>query len=649
MGYVLLAPYNDSMHLGQGFNSFLQQPCIDRAVKLTQADLQTQAARAGGPSNASQVVSYSSRFVEKISDVVRSMNISAASSIKVGTIEVSGNSVSVDEAKFAASDMNAVISVKVINQITTAVQNPTFLPLDKPAKISSERFFKIYGDSYISGFMEGGDLHGIVSMKVLDSSNKSKVEAALKGAMNGSAGEFTLGEGTATSTIEAAVQETESTITVNWSGGGQIKSEDAEWTLDSLIRAASAFPARVAACPQKTYAILTPYNRNRSFVKWAEENNITVPDFSPIQQYTHDLLDNFMEFKSNLSRIQAVIANPLAYVPSRFNNAVNLNVESLVAERQAIKREMAKIVGIIDRLLVSHVILHVLPDRQADTPICRNSNPSGDITEELASPEVWAIRLPVLAESPVADTKLTAAQTALVINGFCANDPTQDTIDPPTGAGLGNKMKDSMKKVEDEVKEKEKEVEKVIPAPEICSGSIKEHLIQQERAFVDSEDNKRKYSKYRFDRSVGNPSGGFFVDAVVLEKAMLPVSWPERIEISLRKWGNGKVKRVRTMYEQTHQTHGTDTGETQDSIFIDLEAGEVVNRVKLGKGNFSGGMSGVGFIELHTSKNRQRSIGSAELCDEVIDCVPYDGCTGLKGFWGGKGDLIDRLGAIWGK
>ncbi|KLP16646.1 Uncharacterized protein LW94_7661 [Fusarium fujikuroi] len=555
MGYVLLAPYNDSMHLGQGFNSFLQQPCIDGAVKLTQADLQTQAARAGGPSNVSQAVSYSSRFVEKISDVVRSMNISAASSIKVGTIEVSGNSVSVDEAKFAASDMNAVISVKVINR-----------------------------------FMEGGDLHGIVSMKVLDSSNKSKVEAALKGAMNGSAGEFTLSEGTATSTIEAAVQETESTITVNWSGGGQIKSEDAEWTLDSLIRAASAFPARVAACPQKTYAILTPYNRNRSFVKWAEENNITVPDFSPIQQYTHDLLDNFMEFKSNLSRIQAVIANPLA-----------------------------------------------------------NSNPSGDIIEDLASPEVWAIRLPVLAESPVADTKLTAAQTALVINGFCANDPTQDTIDPPTGAGLGNKMKDSMKKVEDEVKEKEKEVEKVIPAPEICSGSIKEHLIQQERAFVDSEDNKRKYSKYRFDRSVGNPSGGFFVDAVVLEKAMLPVSWPERIEISLRKWGNGKVKRVRTMYEQTHQTHGTDTGETQDSIFIDLEAGEVVNRVKLGKGNFSGGMSGVGFIELHTSKNRQRSIGSAELCDEVIDCVPYDGCTGLKGFWGGKGDLIDRLGAIWGK
>ncbi|KAF5689353.1 hypothetical protein FCIRC_1457 [Fusarium circinatum] len=603
MGYVLLAPYNDSMHLGQGFNSFLQRPCIDGAVKLTQADLQTQAARAGGPSNVSQVVSYSSRFVEKISDVVRSMNISAASSIKLGTIEVSGNSLSVDEAKFAGSDMNAVISVKVINQITTAIKNPTFLPLEKSKnmselsqKMTSEKFFKIYGDSYISGFMEGGDLHGIVSMKVLDASKKSNVKTALKGAMNGSAGEFTLSEGTATSTIEAAVQETESTITVNWSGGGQIKSDDAEWTLDSLIRAASAFPGRVAACPQKTYAILTPYSRNRSFVQWAEENDITVPDFSPIQQYTHDLLDSFMEFKSNLGRIQAVIANPLAYEPSRFNNPVNLSVEALVAERQAIKKEMAKIVGIIDKL---------------------NNNPSELITEDVQSPEVWAFRLPVLIESTAVDTGLSASQTARVINGFCDNDPTQDTIEPPTLVGLGNEMKDSVKNVQDKVQEKEKEIEKEAPAAEICSASIKEHLIEQERAFVDAEDNKRKYSRYRFDRSVGNPSGGFFVDAVVLEKAMLPVSWPESIEIGLRVWGNGKVKLVRTMYQQTHQTHGTDRGVTQTSMTLILEEGEVVNRVKLGKGDDHGGMAGVGFVELHTSKSRKASIGSPELCDET--------------------------------
>ncbi len=113
---ILIAPYNDSMTLGQGYNSFLQVPCLDGAVEIPENSLKTQAVRSGGVGNVSQVVSYSSRFVEKISDVVRSMNISAASSIKSGTIETSGNSLSVDEAKFAASDLNAVVSVKVINR-----------------------------------------------------------------------------------------------------------------------------------------------------------------------------------------------------------------------------------------------------------------------------------------------------------------------------------------------------------------------------------------------------------------------------------------------------------------------------------------------------------------------------------------------------
>lgn len=34
MSGLLLAPYNDSMRLGQGFNSFLQTPCVHNAVKV---------------------------------------------------------------------------------------------------------------------------------------------------------------------------------------------------------------------------------------------------------------------------------------------------------------------------------------------------------------------------------------------------------------------------------------------------------------------------------------------------------------------------------------------------------------------------------------------------------------------------------------
>jgi len=60
-------------------------------------------------------VSYSSRFVEKLSEVLDSMNISYSSSIKKGTVEISGNSSAVNEDKFKSSDLNAVVSVNVGN------------------------------------------------------------------------------------------------------------------------------------------------------------------------------------------------------------------------------------------------------------------------------------------------------------------------------------------------------------------------------------------------------------------------------------------------------------------------------------------------------------------------------------------------------
>lgn len=106
MSRLLLVPYNDSMRLGQGYNSFLQTPCIDRAVQIDSEDV---VKVVGGP----QIVSYSSRLVNRISDVARSMNISPAASIKNGSLEVPGHHVSIDEVKFAESDFNAVVSVRV--------------------------------------------------------------------------------------------------------------------------------------------------------------------------------------------------------------------------------------------------------------------------------------------------------------------------------------------------------------------------------------------------------------------------------------------------------------------------------------------------------------------------------------------------------
>lgn len=118
-------------------------------------------------------MSYSARFVEKLSDVMDTMNVSYCSSVKKGTIEISGNTSTVDETTFKSSDLNAVVSVKVVNQTQSLEDGCLFQPIDDVVA-GSAHFNQVYGDCYISGFIEGGDFTGIISMKALDRSNKDK-------------------------------------------------------------------------------------------------------------------------------------------------------------------------------------------------------------------------------------------------------------------------------------------------------------------------------------------------------------------------------------------------------------------------------------------------------------------------------------------
>lgn len=131
MNYLQLVPYNESMTLGQGYNSFLQLPRVHSAVIV--ASQEPNASRSGDPVSApasndstvnnvqkasksnrvSQVVSYSSRLVSKLSEVARTMNITSGASVRAGVITVSSNQSTIDEAKFSEADINAVISIKV--------------------------------------------------------------------------------------------------------------------------------------------------------------------------------------------------------------------------------------------------------------------------------------------------------------------------------------------------------------------------------------------------------------------------------------------------------------------------------------------------------------------------------------------------------
>lgn len=176
--------------------------------------------------------------------------------------------------------------------------------------------------------------------------------------MNGGSGgnEFTLSKGSGSSSVSSALKQTETTISVNWAGGGQIKPEGEEWSLETLMRAAASFPARVAACPQRTYAILSKYENNLSFRAFGKKHKIELRNYAIAQRYASDLLDTFMDYKSNLARIQHVLSNPTDYKIAPVADPININVQDLLVERKKMKRTMAKIVENIDALWVAFLL-----------------------------------------------------------------------------------------------------------------------------------------------------------------------------------------------------------------------------------------------------------------------------------------------------
>jgi hypothetical protein len=79
---ILTALYNNGMCIGQGFNTYTQTICLEEAVTQTTTHLGPGAP----PTPRSPAVTRSSHFIEKPSDLVRLLDLSAASSIIDGVI-----------------------------------------------------------------------------------------------------------------------------------------------------------------------------------------------------------------------------------------------------------------------------------------------------------------------------------------------------------------------------------------------------------------------------------------------------------------------------------------------------------------------------------------------------------------------------------
>ncbi|CEL10535.1 hypothetical protein ASPCAL13653 [Aspergillus calidoustus] len=296
----------------------------------------------------SQVVSYSSRFVEKLSDITQLMNISASKSIKSG-------------ARFSSADVNAVVSVKVVNHYNSCWLGGI------PGRVQLQthglrNFPRLFGDSFISSFAEGGELHGIISVSAFNRTQRSTLKSALESALNSATNnkDLTLAS-SIIADLDSALSESETTISVNWIGGGQIRNEHGhennKWSLQDLIRAAASFPYPV---PPVMGAAAT----------------------DTADSFARELLDTYMAYKGHMRLLQDALAALESYHKNEAVDAVDVSIRDLGTARKMIRVEMAAIVDAIDRL-DKH------PER-VEAIVAES---------KVTAPELWAVRLPVKLSS----------------------------------------------------------------------------------------------------------------------------------------------------------------------------------------------------------------------------------------------------------
>ena len=310
--------------------------------------------------NVVQIVTYSSRMVDNVSDIVQALNISSSASIKYGTIKGAGSASIVNENKVNQSDLNYIVTVKVTNETSPVADRMTFNPIPE---MENSKFTEVFGDCFISGFTEGGEFSAIVSIKVSDKSKVSAVKAAAEAEIAiAAAPGLSVGTKNSLDRSKSDVwDDTETTISVNWAGGGDLKPADEKWDLATVVDVATRFPHLVQTCAQRTSAVLTRYTSLRSFnelnARNPPEDKFRILDYDLCSLYTQDLLSAFLAYKNIWAELSDMMKNPDHYrerepgtdVP----NPIQLTPQSLNEARLLARKGLTQITDTTKELITN--------------------------------------------------------------------------------------------------------------------------------------------------------------------------------------------------------------------------------------------------------------------------------------------------------
>ncbi|KAL5619992.1 hypothetical protein FOBRF1_003238 [Fusarium oxysporum] len=127
---LLLAPYDDAMRLGMGFNSYTQTMCIYSYSAVEATDENMITSQTLPPK-----ITYSSKLFEWVSEVVDTMDISRAATIKTGRMEVHGHINVLNDAKID----DAHISLMVSDELVYGIINEALLESPQPGSLEDSQ------------------------------------------------------------------------------------------------------------------------------------------------------------------------------------------------------------------------------------------------------------------------------------------------------------------------------------------------------------------------------------------------------------------------------------------------------------------------------------------------------------------------------
>ncbi|KAK3640636.1 hypothetical protein LTR56_011728 [Elasticomyces elasticus] len=390
------APFTSGMTLGNGFNSYTQTTCLNKAVTITPGQ------PLSGQPKVPQKVSYTKKLIQSLSEVTSSLNVSGSIAIKYGPFAGSGSGLYVDESKFSQSDLNFLIQVDVQNEhVPTGPPDEKF---NKLANVTLGNFNSIYGDTYIFDIETGGTFQAVVSIQIIDNSSKTDIEAQANIAFSGAEGGVDA-DGKVKKAKENLNKSTNMTISVLWHGGGEIKQPDAAWDIDQLTQAGARFPSLCADTPSQSFVLLRKYADLDSFQE-------QVKDISPLSYenaalFTNNLLDDFIRYKQILrelsSTIDGIAKRTLEFDTSALpSGAEQPFVASLAAKGGLVDAKA-------DLLFQTTAINTVVDDITADPDIVKKFTPESP--RAYMDPIRWQLRLPPTRP------KATAKEPKIVIRG----------------------------------------------------------------------------------------------------------------------------------------------------------------------------------------------------------------------------------------